>query len=75
MTKLLEDGIEAVRKLPSDRQDVAGEILLAIAQGGGRGQPWSNEQIEGIREARAEIARGERASPEEIREIFGDRFD
>lgn len=31
MTKLLEKGIEAIRALPSDRQDMAGELLLSIA--------------------------------------------
>lgn len=31
MTKRLEAGIEAVRRLPEARQDLAGEMLLAIA--------------------------------------------
>ena len=29
MTKLLEEGIKAVRELPEERQDAAGELLLA----------------------------------------------
>jgi hypothetical protein len=28
---LLEKGIEAVRSLPADRQDLAGELLLSLA--------------------------------------------
>lgn len=32
MTKLLEKGIEAVRGLPADRQDMAGELLLSLAK-------------------------------------------
>ena len=32
MTKLLEKGIEAVRALPEDRQDMVGELLLNIAK-------------------------------------------
>jgi hypothetical protein len=31
MTRLLEEGIEAVRGLPADRQDMAGELLLGLA--------------------------------------------
>jgi hypothetical protein len=32
MTKLLEKGIEAIRGLPADRQDMAGELLLSLAK-------------------------------------------
>jgi hypothetical protein len=33
MTKLLEQGIRAVRELPAERQDMAGELLLTLASG------------------------------------------
>ena len=36
MSKLLEQGIDAIRELPEENQDFAGELLLAIA-GRGRG--------------------------------------
>jgi hypothetical protein len=33
MTKLLEQGIQAVRELSADRRDVAGKLLLTLAAG------------------------------------------
>jgi hypothetical protein len=33
MTKLLEQGIKAIRELPADRQDLVGELLLTLAAG------------------------------------------
>ena len=59
MTKLLEDGIEAIRRLPEDRQDLAGEMLLAIA--GRDDQPRNrptDEQIVSIRQGVAEADAG-----------------
>ena len=36
MTKLLEQGIKAIRSLPKARQDATGELLLNIAAQGDR---------------------------------------
>ncbi len=73
MTELLEKAIEAVRELPPERQDAIGEFLLALAT-----EPsyeLTAEQIEGIRVARAAVERGEFASDDEVRRVFGRTFD
>jgi len=48
MTRLLEQGIEAVRALPEDRQDMAGQLLLNIARNDPRYR-LTIEQIEDIK--------------------------
>ncbi len=67
MSKLLDKGIEAVRSLPQNRQDIAGEMLLAIAEQGAvpRYRP-TPEQVEGIEEGLGQAERGELASDEEM---------
>ena len=69
MTKLLERGIDAVRRLPEDRQDLAGELLLNIAST----EPLyrlTAEQIEDTRLALDEADRGELATVEEMTETW-----
>jgi hypothetical protein len=69
MTKLLDQGIEAVRSLPEERQDVAGELLLALA-GKRRSGSLSLEQIEDVKLALAEAERGEFASDAEMAAVW-----
>jgi predicted transcriptional regulator len=69
MTKLLEKGIEAARALSPDRQDMAGELLLQLAEA----EPQyrlTPEQIEDVRLALAEADRGEFATDSEVREAW-----
>ena len=71
MTKLLEKGIEAARALPPDRQDMAGELLLRLAEIEPEYQ-LTPEQIEDVRLALAEADRGEFATDiRETRKKFG----
>lgn len=65
MTKLLEKGIEAVRSLPADRQDMAGELLLGLATNHQQ-YGLTPEQIEDVKLAMAEADRGEFASDEDM---------
>jgi hypothetical protein len=65
MTKLLEQGIEAVRELPIDRQDMAGELLLALAASKSRYR-LTKEQIEELELAVQEADRGEFATEAEM---------
>ncbi len=69
MTKLLDKGIEAVRALPAERQDMAGELLLGLA-----GQAPSYEltpaQIEDIKLALAEAESGDFATEEEMAQTW-----
>lgn len=65
MTKLLEQGIEAVRGLPADRQDLAGHLLLTLATG----EPQltlTAEQIEDVKLSAAAADRGEFATDADI---------
>jgi hypothetical protein len=74
MSKLLEQGIEAVRELPEESQDLAGELLLTIA-GRKRGRlRLTPEQIENVRIGFAEVNRGEFATDDEMRETWK-KFD
>lgn len=69
MTKLLEKGIEAIRGLPEERQDMAGELLLSLAAS----QPQyglSREQIEDLRLAVLEADRGEFVSEAAMAETW-----
>jgi hypothetical protein len=70
MTKLLEKGIDAVRSLPPERQDVAGELLLALAHQHSDAYSFSPEQIEDIKLAVAEADRGEFASDSEMAALW-----
>ena len=70
MSKLLEQGINAVRELPEENQDMAGELLLAIA-GRKRGQlQLTTEQIEKVKIGFAEADRQEFATDDEMRETW-----
>jgi len=70
MTKLLQEGIEAVRTLPPDQQDVAGELLLALA---GRAEPkfeLTPEQIADLRISIAQADRSEFASEADMNAVW-----
>ena len=69
MTKLLEQGIQAVRELPPERQDMAGELLLALAAAKPDYQ-LTQAQIEDLRLAIAEADRCEFASETELAETW-----
>jgi hypothetical protein len=69
MTKLLEKGIEAVRALPEDRQDMVGELLLNIAKNDPQ-YGLTAEQLEDVKLSLAEAERGEYATDEEMTETW-----
>jgi len=66
MTKLLESGIDAIRDLPADQQNLAGELLLSLAEQTKRRPRLTVEQAEDVRLAVAEADRGDFASEEEM---------
>jgi hypothetical protein len=70
MTKMLERGIKAVEALPPDQQDLAGELLLAIAGLEPARYALTPEQIEDLKESLAQADRGEFASDAEIAEMW-----
>ncbi|ODT07624.1 MAG: hypothetical protein ABS58_06365 [Mesorhizobium sp. SCN 65-20] len=71
MTKLLEQALEAARKLSKDDQD---EIALAIFElvGSGSAAPvrLSAEERSAIERSRQAAGRGEFASGEEVRDVW-----
>jgi hypothetical protein len=69
MTKLLEKGIAAVRRLPEERQDLAGELLLTLADQESQ-HDLTSQQIEDVKLAIAEAERGEFATEEETAETW-----
>ena len=73
MTKLLQKGIDAVRVLPDDRQDLAGEMLLLLAAQE-RKYALTPEQIEDVKIGLAEAERGEFATDEEMAKVWAE-FD
>ncbi len=70
MTKLLEEAVAQVRTLPVEEQDRAAEVLLALTRDR-RSYTFSSEQIEGIHHAMRQADRGEFASKQKLRTIFG----
>lgn len=70
MTKLLEKGIEAVKALPPDQQDVAGALLLELAEMSSREYSLTAEQIEDLKISIAQADRGEFATDAEMAETW-----
>jgi predicted transcriptional regulator len=71
MTKLLEQAIEEVRKLPEPDQDEAAELLFALAEKAKGPYRLSDDERAVVDRALAEMERGEFATDEEMAEIFG----
>jgi hypothetical protein len=69
MTELLEKGIAAVRALPADRQDLAGELLLSFATGRPEYR-LTLAQLEDVKLAIADADRCEFASDQEMAETW-----
>ena len=69
MTKLLEKGIEAVRELSAERQDMIGELLLSIAAPKPQFE-LTSEQIEDLRLGIDEANRGVFATDAEMIETW-----
>ena len=69
MSKLLDKGIEAVRGLPTDRKDMAGELLLRLAKTEAQYR-LTAEQLADVKLAIAEDDRGEFATDKDMTETW-----
>jgi hypothetical protein len=69
MTTLLDQGIQAIRELPDDHQDFAGEILLTLAANAPRYE-LTPEQIEDLKIGIAQADQGEFVSDEEVARMW-----
>jgi hypothetical protein len=68
MTKLVKKAIAAISKLPNETQDDLARFMLALAAG--TPDPLTPDEAAAIAEAEAEVARGERVSPDTIRAFW-----
>ncbi len=71
MTKLLDEAVTAVRRLPPEMQDEIARAMLALA-GEERDEVYilTPEELAAIQESDAEVVRGEFATDEEVRAVW-----
>ena len=69
MTKLLEQAIKAVRKLPPERQDELAEGLV-MAAASAKERTYTPEQIKAMREGYEQAEAGQFVSDEEVEALF-----
>ncbi len=74
MTKLLEQALEAVRRLPPDSQDEIAHAILQLASGNGEPEPIDQAHLSAVLEGLAQAKRREFASDAEVEAAFR-RFD
>jgi hypothetical protein len=67
MTKLVEQAVAAISKLPPEMQDDIARLMLALA---GEAPALTPDETAAIAEAEAEIARGERVSREKLQAFW-----
>ena len=70
MTKVLEDAIEKVRRLPEDQQAYVAEVLEQIAAAGGDPFVVPESHRAAVLEGLAEAERGEYVSDEEMAALW-----
>jgi predicted transcriptional regulator len=74
MTKLLDEALEAVRRLPSDSQDEIARAMLSLAGNEGEAEAIDPAHLPAVLEGLAQAKRGQFASDEEVEAAFR-RFD
>ena len=70
MTKLFEQAIEKIRELPEADQDLAADLLFALAAKRSEPEELDEETLVAINEGLAQADRGEFVSDEEMAEFF-----
>ena len=70
MTKLLEQAIEEIRRLPEPEQDEAAELLFALAEKAKGPYQLSEEELAAVERGVAAAERGEFATDEEMDDFF-----
>ena len=70
MTTLFRLGVKAIEALPPDMQDLAGALLVKIAEATTQQYRLTAAQIEEVKLAIAEMDRGEFATDEEMEEVW-----
>jgi hypothetical protein len=70
MTKLLEQALEAVRRLPPDIQDEIARAMLSLAGDEGEPEPIDPAHLSDVLESLAEARRREFATDAEVEAAF-----
>ena len=70
MTRLLEKALDAVRGLSEDEQDEIARTILALVGDGDEPVPLTDDERAAIARSKAEAARGEFATDEEVRAVW-----
>jgi hypothetical protein len=70
MTKLLEQALEAVRRLPPDAQDEIARAMLSLAGDEGEPEPIDPAHLSDVLESLAEARRREFATDAEVEAAF-----
>jgi hypothetical protein len=68
VTKLVEQAVAVISRLPAETQDDLARLMLALVEGAPK--PLTADEGAAIAEAEAEIARGERVPVETIRAFW-----
>jgi hypothetical protein len=68
MTKLVDQAVAAISKLPPETQDDLARLMLALAADSPK--PLTPDEADAIAQAEAEIARGERVPPETLQAFW-----
>ena len=71
MTKLLEEALEAVRRLPMESQDEIARAMLALAGSGPEPERLTPDERAAIEWSKAAATRGEFASDQQVRDVWG----
>jgi hypothetical protein len=74
MTKLLEQALETVRRLPAKSQDEIARAILRLAAGDGEPEPVDPAHLPAVLEGLAQARRREFATDAEVEAAFR-RFD
>jgi hypothetical protein len=70
MTKLLQDAVEQVKRLPEERQNELAEMLITAAESDLHPYKLNDEEREAVAEAQGQVARGEFASDAEMAALW-----
>lgn len=73
MTKLLEEALEAVRRLPAESQDAIAHAMLALAGTGAEPIALTPEEEAAIARSKAAAGRGEFATEQQVRDVWAKR--
>ena len=70
MTKLLEEALETVRRLPVESQDEIARAMLALAGSGSEPVSLTPEESAAIARSKAAATRGEFATDDQVRDVW-----